>query len=354
MKFLKACPIVIGTLLITIVLSVVSFVGEKGVYEEYSEGYDAGKMPHFILVFKGLSDGVYPWSGLAKEPSSNAEGQQGGSSGTFGDDLAIDVTGQEQDTDAVIIPGVARGNEEDFVKRDSEYTISGNWPYTVSGNIPYTGEMPGDSISDNDPDRTYEYTQVDDDYFNDALFIGDSRTVGLSEYCEPLDERATFYAKVSLTIYTVMNKQFISDGDRKISVEQALSENQYGKIYLMLGINEMGTGTTETFTEAYKEVVDRIRELQPDAMIFIQGIMHVTEKKSSTDKYFNNARVDERNEAISKLADNKTVFYMDMNEAVDDGKGNLDSSLTFDDVHLKASSYQRWYEFLLEHGIVKD
>ena len=89
-------------------------------------------------------------------------------------------------------------------------------------------------------------------------------------------------------------------------------------------------------------------------MIFIQGIMHVTEKKSSTDKYFNNANVDMRNEAISQLADNKTIFYMDMNEAVDDGNGNLDSSLTFDDVHLKASSYERWYEFLLDHGIVKD
>ena len=344
MKFLKACPIILGTLLITIALSVLSFVGEKGVYAEYAEGYDAGTMPHFILVFKGLSDGVFPWSKteVISEPDQEPE--------------IADARPQTQDkpanADALEVKPFNQGTGDGNGAFD--YTVSGNFsnvsePVYVSGN-----SVSGNTISGNDPDRTYEYTRVEDDYFDDALFIGDSRTVGLSEYCPPLDERATFYAKVSLTIYSVMDKQFINSGDSKISVAQALSEKQFGKIYIMLGINEMGTGTTEYFADAYAEVINRIRELQPDAMIFIQGIMHVTEKKSSTDKYFNNANVDMRNEAISQLADNKTIFYMDMNEAVDDGNGNLDSSLTFDDVHLKASSYERWYEFLLDHGIVKD
>ena len=64
--------------------------------------------------------------------------------------------------------------------------------------------------------------------------------------------------------------------------------------------------------------------------------------------------INARNEALSQLADNKTIFYMDMNEAVDDENGNLLPELTFDDIHLKASSYERWYEFLLNHGIVKE
>ncbi len=344
MRLLKACPIVVVTLLITIALSVISYAGEGSVYAEYAQGYDAGTMPHFILVFKGLSDGVFPWSG-SKETESSA------------DEVQTQVEqDQSQDkpanADALEVKPFNSGNGDGNGAFD--YTVSGNFsdvsePGYISGN-----SVSGNSISGNDPDRTYEFTHVEDDYFDDALFIGDSRTVGLSEYCPTLDERATFYAKVSLTIYSVMDKQFINSGDSKISIAQALSENQYGKIYIMLGINEMGTGTPEYFADAYAEVINRIRELQPDAMIFIQGIMHVTEKKSTTDKYFNNENVDIRNEAISQLADNKTVFYMDMNEAVDDGKGNLDSTLTFDDVHLKASSYQRWYEFLLDHGIVKD
>jgi lysophospholipase L1-like esterase len=122
----------------------------------------------------------------------------------------------------------------------------------------------------------------------------------------------------------------------------------------MLGLNEIGTGTPETFAEAYGEVIDQIRELQPDAIIYIQGIMHVTAHKSDNDKHFNNYNINRRNEEIAKFADNKTIFYIDMNEAVDDENGNLMDELTFDDVHLKASSYDRWYQYLLNHGIVRD
>ncbi len=329
MKFIKTCPIIIVTFLITIALLVVSFALEKDVYADYTEDYDAGKAPRFIFVFKGISDGIYPWSNVEEEVVEPYV--------DMSSHMEYDVYVEDKDDAA------EKSGEEDGV--NPEVIISGNSEYEL---------VSGNSISGNDADRTYEFTEVDEDYFCDALFIGDSRTVGLSEYCEPLDERATFYAKVSLTIYDVMKKSFVPDGNDKITVDEALSNNQFAKIYIMLGLNEIGTGTPETFAEQYGLVLDRIRELQPDAIIYIQGIMHVTEKKSSRDKYFNNDNINARNEAIAQFADNKTVFYMDMNEAVDDENGNLLAELTFDDVHLKASSYQRWYDFLLGHGIVKD
>ena len=336
MKLLKTCPILLMIAAITIALTITSYALEDGVYSEYAAGYQADKVPHFVLVFKGLTDGVFPWSKV--EPLTD---------GTDGfDELYADgrtVSGDD-------------GNIGEAENTDDSAATGGSGldGETVSGNGETFDLVSGNSLSENDADKVYEFTPVDEDYFADALFIGDSRTVGLSEYCQPLDEKATFYAKVSLTIYAVMDKPFIKKGNSEISVAQALSENQFGKIYIMLGLNEMGTGTVETFTEKYSEVIGRIRELQPDALIFIQGIMHVTEKKSKSDKYFNNPDINARNEALSALADNQTIFYMDMNEAVDDENGNLLDELTFDDVHLKASSYQRWYEFLLEHGIVKE
>ncbi len=331
MKLLKTCPMLIFIAAITIALSVTSYALEDTVYSDYTMDYQPDKAPHFIMVFKGLTDGIYPWG---KEFSNGIEGSDVSESGVDG---ATDGTGESEPADTM--DTVENESQDGAV--DGQDAVSGN---SVSGN----------TVSENDAEEFYEFTQVDDDYFTDALFIGDSRTVGLSEYCEPLDERATFYSKVSLTIYGALSKPFIKTDEGTITVEQALSEKQFAKIYIMLGLNEMGTGTVETFAEEYANVVNRIRELQPDAIIFIQGIMHVTERKSSQDKYFNNPNINERNEAISQLADNKTVFYMDMNEAVDDENGNLLAELSFDDVHLKASSYQRWYEFLLNHGIVKE
>lgn len=336
MKLLKTCPILIGIAVITIALTIVSYVYEDSTYADYAGDFDNAEIPHFVLVFKGATDSVFPWGGV------KAFGENDPDNG-MDDELAagIDVS-----TDTNDVPVTEdNGNAEISADGQSGTNLS------VSDNSSFDDmEM----ISENDADRTYEFQPVDEDYFTDALFIGDSRTVGLSEYCEPLDTRATFYAQVSLTIYKVMDKPIVKSGNDKISLEQALTENHFNKIYIMLGLNEIGTGTAESFAEEYANVVNRIRELQPDAIIFIQGIMHVTEHKSSTDKYFNNDNINRRNEELAKLADNKTVFYMDMNEAVDDENGNLIKELSFDDVHLKASSYERWYQFLLEHGIVKE
>ena len=194
----------------------------------------------------------------------------------------------------------------------------------------------------------YEFATVDESYFDDALFIGDSRTVGLRDYTD-LSEHADFYCETSLTIYKVMEENFDGQG----TVEEALSNKDYGKIYLMVGINELGRGTTEDFMEKYTEVVDTIHALEPDARIFIQGIMRVSGKKSNSDAIFNNSNINARNNAIATLADNKQIFYIDVNEVVCDEEGNLHEDYTFDQIHLLGAYDEIWKQFLLEHGVVE-
>ncbi|MCR5155145.1 MAG: acylhydrolase [Butyrivibrio sp.] len=329
MKLFRDCPLLVGIGATAIILSILSFALKDTVYADVGGGAEGPDEPALARVFKAASMGIYPWS-MEEETQ---------------DSLDTEAIPPEEEAE----PGEETGKEEpakDLQQEDTD--ISGNSSFDISGNS-FADDISGNSSEE----ETYEFTEVDDDYFTDALFIGDSRTVGLSEYCEELDTRATFYAKISLTIYDCMSKEFIKTDDGKINVETALSQQQYGKIYIMLGINEIGTGNAEYFKNAYSEVIDRIRALQPDAIIYIQGIMHVTEAKSSVDKYFNNDNINERNQAIAELADNRNIFYLDMNEVVDDGKGNLDRSLSFDDVHLKASSYERWHEFLLHNGIIR-
>ena len=52
-----------------------------------------------------------------------------------------------------------------------------------------------------------------------------------------------------------------------LTIEEALRKRSFGKIYLEIGINEMGTGTVDSFMEAYEAAVDHLRELQPDAIL---------------------------------------------------------------------------------------
>ena len=196
------------------------------------------------------------------------------------------------------------------------------------------------------------YHTVDDSYFDDAVFIGDSRTVGMYEY-GGLEETSTFYASTGLTIYKMFDSKIVAvpGQKKKITVEEALSEKQFAKIYLMIGINEMGTGTVESFMKAYGEAVQHLQQLQPDAVIYLQAIMKVTTERSGQGDYITNEGIEARNEEIAKLADDEKIYYLDVNPLICDETGGMVASYTYDGVHLKAQYIPIWLDFLKEPAV---
>ena len=91
--------------------------------------------------------------------------------------------------------------------------------------------------------------------------------MGLGEY-SGLDG-ATFYASLGLNVYDVMDDPWVEVDGKKITLKEALKSKDFKKIYLMLGINEIGTGTAEKFAKKYKEVVDELQVLQPNATTYL-------------------------------------------------------------------------------------
>lgn len=221
---------------------------------------------------------------------------------------------------------------------------------------PFTGILSGLSAAEpavtlQEEPESYDFTTATDEYFADACFIGDSRTVGISQYSGI--ENATFLCKTSLSIYDY-DKPKITYEDTKTSIHDVLSEKQFAKIYLMVGINECGTGTPESFYERYRDVVLDIRKLQPEALIFIQGNLFVTQKKSEDGDSITNENIAARNNLIATLANQKDIFYIDINESSLCDDGALVSDYTWDQVHVKAQYYPIWKDFLLRHAIYTD
>lgn len=204
--------------------------------------------------------------------------------------------------------------------------------------------------------KSVSYQTVEDDYFADAVFIGDSRTVGLFEY-GGLEETSTFYASTGLTVHKLFTSKIVpvpGQKKQKMTVEEALSQNQFAKVYLMIGINEMGTGTPETFLEKYAECVAHIQELQPDAVIYLQSIMSVTGERSDQGDYITNEGIAIRNEGIAAMADGERIFYLDVNQAVCDETGAMKADYTYDGVHLKAQYISLWKDYLKSHAVALD
>ena len=215
-----------------------------------------------------------------------------------------------------------------------------------------TTEEPQPTETSEELPKEVVYHTVDDSYFDDAVFIGDSRTVGMYEY-GGLEETSTFYASTGLTIYKMFDSKIVAvpGQKKKITVEEALSEKQFAKIYLMIGINEMGTGTVESFMKAYGEAVQHLQQLQPDAVIYLQAIMKVTTERSGQGDYITNEGIEARNEEIAKLADDEKIYYLDVNPLICDETGGMVASYTYDGVHLKAQYIPIWLDFLKEHAV---
>ena len=205
-----------------------------------------------------------------------------------------------------------------------------------------------DNKTESKKNSKHEKQTVGKEYFDDALFIGDSRTVGISEY-EDLNN-AIFFANTGMSVYNVFEKNVSVPQVGKLKLEQLLTYKKFGKIYIMLGINELGYNQEKTLKK-YKDLLKFIQEKQSNAIIYIEANLHVTAERSNKDKTINNININKINNEISKLADNEKIFFIDVNEKFDDENGNLSSNYTQDNVHIYAKYYKEWSDWLSQNAV---
>jgi len=186
----------------------------------------------------------------------------------------------------------------------------------------------------------------------DAVFIGDSRTDGFHLFSGVTSE-ATFLDYTGITVYEVMEgKQVIRRGEKKVSILDALEEGSYGKIYIALGINELGYWDPQGFSDTYGALIDAVRESQPDALIYVQAIIPVNTQKCKTNKqpyYVTNEGIAGYNEALAALCAQKEVFFLRVDEPFLDENGETQADLSSDGVHFKKEGYTKWLQYITTH-----
>ncbi len=197
----------------------------------------------------------------------------------------------------------------------------------------------------------YDYVTADADYYKDALFIGDSRIEGFKLYGNI--DGATYYSKVGISFAALSYEKIaMAPNGNMVTIKEALKQTQFKKIYIMAGVNNMGSQSTTEFFNNYKEFIDMIRSEQPDAKIFILSIMHVSAKYNDGDRGLtNNININDRNVAISTLADGKDIFYFNLNQLIVGDDGDILPGFSGDGLHLKSEHYHIWVDYLNEHAL---
>jgi lysophospholipase L1-like esterase len=119
-------------------------------------------------------------------------------------------------------------------------------------------------------------------------------------------------------------------------------------IVLLAGTNNVGNALVSDARAAdtvkgIKALLDTLREKAPKATIIVMGILPRNDGARPTAVM---SSINKINENIAKLADGKTIRYLNINDKLADRDGKLFEGMTEDRLHLSLKGYQIWADAL--------
>lgn len=225
-----------------------------------------------------------------------------------------------------------------------------------------SGSSPADGSQGSDPPEEKtdqpawfvpESQAVDASWYDDAVFLGDSRLDGFRLYAGP--SGATYFTEAGAKALSIQEKntERLADGS-KVPMLKALEGKTFSKVYLNLGMNNLGDyDLQKEFVDAYADDIDRIRAIQPDCDIYLMTLFPVTAEQEAKGSYVNNKAIDDLNSCIRYLAAQKGTYLLEVDGLLRDGDGNLPSEDSFDGIHLTPDACKLWRSYLDTHTIQK-
>ena len=195
--------------------------------------------------------------------------------------------------------------------------------------------------------------QVDLSYFSDAAFLGDSLTVGFSDYKINLGG-ALICGYTGVGPDAIVNRAAVKSPTRGQEVAlDVLAAAQPKKLYILLGTNTLTTlGAADRFLAYYGQMLDQLRQALPGCVIYVQSIPPVRPQAAAEKPGLASDVLRSVNEQLAKLAADKGCVYLDLWETFADENGNLKEMLAAPDgVHFSAGNgYGAWVTYLRNHA----
>jgi len=173
---------------------------------------------------------------------------------------------------------------------------------------------------------------------NAIIFLGNSIT-----------ERGEWQEILADSKYPIINRGI--GGDNSFGILARMDELVKAKpkaIYLMDGINDQFRNLPHDVSiYNYRRIIKKIKRESPKTKIYLESALPINEALT-TEPYTKgkNVRVPTMNQKLQKLAQEEGITYVDICPLFQDENGVLKQEFTMDGIHLKASAYIDWINFL--------
>ena len=197
-----------------------------------------------------------------------------------------------------------------------------------------------------------ELDRVTSEYFDNAVFIGDSITEGIKTY--GMMTNATVIAATGINLSTITTSAVVKTESGRVTVLDALKQYpDTGKIYILLGANGIAWMEKDSFVQMYSDFVKELKAQCPDALIYIQSIFPINEEKFSEhyDSEITNEKIREYNSALLDMSKELGVYYLNVSETIADQNGALSDDATTDGMHIGTDYYEKWFNYLKKHAV---
>lgn len=232
---------------------------------------------------------------------------------------------------------IAKDKETEAAKEENE----------AKAEVTQTSEIPSDApAKEQNPIQSQELLPEDQllAAYNNTLLIGDSRTEGFKIYSGV--KNATYFSMKSLSVDKIMDGTKVKVNGSSYSIYEILDNGKYDKVIINLGINELGWTRIDKFTGYYGQLIDKVKEKQPDARIYVEAIIPIAKEKSDKDRVYNNAQVYWYNQNLIELAENKGAAFVNPAAALVDEDGYLLGEATTDGIHMNSQYCKIWANYL--------
>ena len=168
----------------------------------------------------------------------------------------------------------------------------------------------------------------------ELVFLGDSITAGWNGQKAVWDKAFGAYKPANFGI----------GGDRTQHVLWRITNGELDGIHpkaavLMIGTNNTGSDTPEGIAKGITNIVNTIREKQPQAKILLLAVFPRGEKASPNP---GRDKIKQVNAIIAKLDDGKNIHFLDIGQKFLQPDGSITKDIMPDFLHLTAAGYQIW------------
>ena len=195
-----------------------------------------------------------------------------------------------------------------------------------------------------------EHEPSGDEYFEDALFLGDS----IMENIEMLDlfPTANFVTLIGMSPISMDKKLFVrKQDDRWVTAYDMINQYPHRKIFILLGSNALDHKSYKDTLKDYRVMMDRMIQEYPDTVFYVLYPTSPNRARVRKDR-LDLQRYWKFREGLLELAEEKQLYFLDAFTLLADKDGYLREDLAAPDgFHLKLEGSKLIEEMVRTHTV---